>query len=79
MRLLALLTQCWTHLRSEGLAGEFATWLFGGDRDAAASPGQPELNGVVTHPLKHALLRLCRSDNQVRHLGNLLVFSKSAP
>ncbi len=63
VRLLALLAQCWTHLKSDGLAGEFAAWLFG-DADAIA---QPELNGVVTHPLKHALLTLCLSKDQVRN------------
>ncbi len=57
--LLALVGQCWVHLHSDGLAVEFAHWLFG---ERAA---QPELRGVVTQPLKHALLGLCRSMKQM--------------
>ena len=57
VQLLELIMQCWTHVKSDSLAAEFANWLFGDGRG-------PELNGVVTHPLKHLLLRLCNSKRQ---------------
>ena len=67
MRLLALLAQCWTHLRSDGLAGEFASWLFGSSSNEEEEDQRPspELRGVVTHQLKHALLGLCTAKDQV--------------
>ena len=54
VRVLAMVSQCWIHVRSIGLANEFSLWLFGDNCD-------PELDGVITHPLKHALLGKSRS------------------
>ncbi len=68
---LAYTSQCWLHIRSSGLANEFSAWLFG----CCAAGHQPELSGVVTHPLKHTLLRrLCTSADQDVALEALRLF-----
>ena len=50
--LLAFLSQCWVHVRSEALAAEFSTWLFGAPAD------------VTAHPLRRTLVGLCSSGDQ---------------
>ena len=67
VNILALITQCWVHVKSETLADEFSHWLFGYNRE-------PELNGVITHPLKHSLLRLCLQEGQSLKLEALSLF-----
>ena len=56
--LLALISQCWTHIRSDTLATEISGWLTGNPADVSKLPGR------LTHPLKHSLVTLCSSTNQ---------------
>ena len=56
--LLAFISQCWTHIRSDPLATEFTVWLVGNPADVSKLPGR------LTHPLKHSLVTLCSSSNQ---------------
>ena len=53
--LLAFISQCWTHIRSDILATEFSVWLIGNPADVSKLPGR------LTHPLKHSLVTLCTS------------------
>lgn len=64
---LALITQSWVHLRSEGLGNEYSNWLFG-------EGSHHELKDVVTHGLKHHLLNLCSSRDQEVTLEVLSLF-----
>jgi len=54
VRLLALMAQCWSHVKSEALAVEFSAWLLG-------DGNEPELRGIPGHPVRSTLLRLCKS------------------
>ena len=56
--LLAFISQCWTHIRSDTLATEFSLWLIGNPADVSKLPG------TLTHPLKHSLVTLCSSTDQ---------------
>ncbi|XP_040573325.1 FHF complex subunit HOOK interacting protein 2A [Lepeophtheirus salmonis] len=63
---LAHLNRCWSHIDSQGLAKTFSTWLIG-DSEA-------ELNGMVSHPLKHLLIEMCLSSNVEVALETLHLF-----
>lgn len=64
---VAKVTQCWSHIQSRGLAGEFCIWLFGDNTE-------PELKGVITHPFKHHVLQLCHHESQEVVLETLSLY-----
>jgi len=66
--LLAFISQCWTHIRSETLAIEFGVWLIGNPAEVSKLPGR------LAHPLKHRLVALCSSADQDVSLEALRTF-----